>query len=106
MRQAWHGLSLWLYQQINASILRGSHDKLRLHLPTEREEIKHIAIAIPDMNPLHPLGWHSDALHRSFPDLRLADTLLHLPGGFAFGRRLAQKGFLMGHSHHFFCRRI
>src|SRR2546428_3580393 len=106
MRIAFDRLPFWLHQQINASILRGSHDKLRLHLPTEREEIKHIAVAIPHMNPLHALGRPADALHRSFPDLRLAGSLLQLPGGFALGSRLAQKRFLMGYSHHFFCGRI
>src|SRR2546426_2184984 len=86
MRIAFDRLPFWLHQQINPSILRGSHDKLRLHLPTEREEIKHSAVAIPDMNPLYTLGRHPDALHRSFPHLRLADSLLPLLGCFVLGR--------------------
>ena len=103
---AFDRLPNWLHQQINAPIMGGSHHKLRLHLPTQREEVKHIAVAISHMNPLHSFGRRSDALHRSFPHLGLAGALLHLPGRFAFGCRLAQKRFLMHHAHHFFCRGI
>src|SRR6266566_6995899 len=103
---AFDRLPFWLYQQINAPIMGGPHHKLRLLLLTEREEVKHIAVAIAHMDPLHSFGRRPDALDGSFPHLGLAGALLHLPGRFAFGCRLAQKGFLMRHAHHLLARRI
>ena len=89
-----------LHQQIHAAILGGSHHKLTLLLPTEREKRKHIAVAIAHVDPLHSRWRGSDGLHTAFPYLRLARALLALPPRFSLGSRVSQERFLLHQTQH------
>ena len=67
-----------LDQQIHAPILCRPHDEVAVHLPTERQKGKHIAIAVAHMDPLHSRWGFADGLRTAFPDLRLSLSLLSL----------------------------
>ena len=96
MVRPWRQRGIGLLQKpLHAAILRRAHHKVALLLSTEPQEREHVTVAIPYVDPLHPVGRRADGLHTALPHLRLARALLPLPLGFALGSWLTQKRLLM-----------
>ncbi len=81
-------------------VLPGPQEHITALLPTGRDEVKDIAIAIPHVNPLTARGRSPDRRDRPGPGVRLAGPLQAFSPRLAHGRGVPQERLLVGDPEH------